>query len=165
METQAPPICSDPELANLTFAPVDFETEDLAQRLMAAGFDPHRQTFFSWLGVVTYLTEAAVWNTLAFIANLPRGTHVVFDYGDPPDTRTPESRAHYERRAHYVRALGEAWLCSFRKDHLRARLVSLGFDEVEDLGPREIATRYFSQMLSVLPDKGLHVLHAATGAA
>ena len=66
--------------ATLRFVPVDFEHEALADGLAAAGFDPAQQTFFSWLGVVPYLTEQAVFATLGFIAGLPGGAHVVFDH-------------------------------------------------------------------------------------
>src|SRR5580700_5663028 len=48
----------------LTFAPIDFERETLAGGLAGAGFDAAQQTFFTWLGVVPYLTEEAVWSTL-----------------------------------------------------------------------------------------------------
>jgi O-methyltransferase involved in polyketide biosynthesis len=40
--------------------PVDFERETLERGLAAAGFDPARPSFFTWLGVVPYLTTAAV---------------------------------------------------------------------------------------------------------
>jgi methyltransferase (TIGR00027 family) len=36
----------------LTFAPIDFERETLAEGLKAAGFYPNEQTFFTWLGLV-----------------------------------------------------------------------------------------------------------------
>ena len=45
---------------------------------------------------------------------------------------------------------------------LRAKLLALGFTEVEDLGPREIAARYFPNRAVTLPDKGGHILRAAT---
>lgn len=147
---------------NLTFAPVDFENQDLLQGLISAGFDSCRRTFFSWLGVVPYLTKSAVWATLALIASLPNRTHVVFDYGDPPDTRTPAARAYHDVAARYVKAHGEAWLSYFQADNLRANLTALGFSEIEDLGPREIAARYFPLRLSSVPNKGGHVLYAAT---
>src|SRR5271157_5063002 len=83
----------------LTFAPVDFERETLAEGLAAAGFDPARQTFFTWLGVVPYLTEEAIWPTLGFIASLPNGAHVAFDYSDPPASFSAEARIHHESRA------------------------------------------------------------------
>ena len=77
---------------SLTFAPIDFEHQTLDEGLAAAGFERSRQTFFTWLGVVPYLTEEAVWSTLSFIASLPNGAHVVFDYSDPPES-LPGNRA------------------------------------------------------------------------
>jgi methyltransferase (TIGR00027 family) len=151
----------------LTFAPIDFERETLAAGLAAAGFDPAQQTFFTWLGVVPYLTEEAVWSTLGFIASLPNGAHVVFDYSDPPDSLPPEMRALHERRAARVAELGEPWLYEtwinyFEADKLSAQLMGLGFSTIEDLGPREIGTRYFPNRLSSVPEKGGHILRAST---
>ena len=60
--------------STLTFAAVDFEEKTLGEGLSAAGFDPAKQTFFTWLGVVPYLTEQAVFSTLSYIADLPGGT-------------------------------------------------------------------------------------------
>ena len=146
----------------LTFAPIDFERQTLAQGLAAANFDPALQTFFTWLGCVPYLTEEAVWSTLQFIASLPSGANVVFDYGDPPASLSPEMRASHDRRAARVAELGEAWLNYFESDKLRAKLVGLGFREIEDLGPRQIASRYFPTRASFAPERGGHILRAAT---
>ena len=148
--------------SSLTFAPIDFERQTLADGLAAAGFDPAQQTFFTWLGVVPYLTEEAIWSTLGFIANLPNGAHVVFDYGNPPASLPPEMRLSHERRAARVAELGEAWLNYFETDKLCGKLRTLGFSEVEDLGPREIAARYFPNRANTLPDQGGHVLRATT---
>ncbi len=147
---------------SLTFAPIDFEHQTLADGLASAGFDPAQQTFFTWLGVVPYLTEEAVWATLTFIASLPNGAHVVFDYSDPPASLSAEARTSHERRAKHVAELGEAWLNYFEADDLRAKLMALGFSEIEDLGPPQIAARYFPNWVSTLPDKGGHVLRATT---
>ena len=68
--------------ASLTFAPIDFERESLADGLKAVGFQADRPAFFQWLGVVPYLTRAAVSATLDFIAGVP-GSEVVFDYAEP----------------------------------------------------------------------------------
>jgi methyltransferase (TIGR00027 family) len=148
--------------SSLTFAPIDFERETLGEGLAAAGFDPSQQTFFTWLGVVPYLTEEAVWSTLRFIASLPNGAHVVFDYSDPPDSLSPEAQISHERRAAHVDALGEAWLCYFDSDQLHAMLVTLGFSEIEDFGPKQIAARFFPGHADRLPDKGGHILRGAT---
>jgi len=146
----------------LTFAPIDFERETLAGGLAAAGFDPAQQTFFTWLGVVPYLTEDAIWSTLGFIASLPNGAHVVFDYGDPPASLSPEMRIGHDRRAAHVAELGESFKTWFEADQLRAKLMGLGFSEVEDLGPPQFAARYFPHRAISVPDRGGHVLRAAT---
>jgi methyltransferase (TIGR00027 family) len=148
--------------ACLTFAPIDFERETLAGGLDDAGFDPAQPTFFTWLGVVPYLTEEAVWSTLGFIAGLANGAHVVFDYSDPPDSLTPEMRAVHDKRAARVAELGEPWVGYFEADKLGAGLKDLGFSSVEDLGPPQIAARYFPNRGVSLPDKGGHILRAST---
>jgi methyltransferase (TIGR00027 family) len=146
--------------SSLTFAPVDFERQTLAEGLMVAGFDPSQETFFTWLGVVPYLSEEAVWSTLGFIANLKNGAHVVFDYSDPPASLSGQARISHQERAAHVAQLGEAWLNYFKADELRGKLMALGFCEVEDLGPAQIAARYFPNRASTLPDKGGHILRA-----
>jgi methyltransferase (TIGR00027 family) len=151
-----------PVPAWLTFAPVDFERETLAEGLQAAGFDAAQQTFFTWLGVVPYLTEEAVWATAGFIASLPHGAHVVFDYGEDPALLSPEVRDSHEKRAAHVAAMGEAFVSRFTPDGLRAKLTGLGFSEIEDLGPRQIASRYFPSRASSAPERGGHILRAST---
>jgi methyltransferase (TIGR00027 family) len=151
-----------PPPSSLTFVPVDFERETLAGRLAAAGFDRTQQTFFTWLGVVPYLKQEAVWSTLAFIASLPNGAHLVFDYSDPPASLSPEGRASHERRARRVAGLGEAWVTYFETEKLHSELAALGFVEIEDLGPAQIGSRYFPGRAGPLPDKGGHVIRAST---
>jgi methyltransferase (TIGR00027 family) len=143
----------------LTFAPVDFERETLAGGLAAAGFDPSRETFFTWLGVVPYLTPEAVWNTLRFIGGLTGGAQVVFDYADPPEALSPEAHAAHLRRAARVAELGERWLTYFEAGELREKLLATGFTEVEDLGPRQIAERYLAGRGNGA-DRGGHVVRA-----
>jgi len=146
----------------LTFAPIDFERQTLAGGLADAGFEPSQPTFFTWLGVVPYLTEDAVWSTLGFIAGLPKGAHVVFDYGNPPDSLPPDLRAIHDERAARVAELGEAWLSYFEENTLHTKLRSIGFSEIEDLGPPQIAARYFPQRAALAPEKGSHILRATT---
>jgi methyltransferase (TIGR00027 family) len=146
----------------LTYAPIDFEHQTLGQGLAAAGFDPCLQTFFTWLGVVPYLTEEAIFSTLGFISSLPQGAHVVFDYGNPPESLSSELRAFHEERAARVAELGEAWLSFFEADALHAKLRNLGFSEIEDLGPPQIAAQYFPNRATKSPEKGGHVLRATT---
>jgi len=148
----------------LTFVPLDFERQNLADGLTAAGFDQAQRTFFTWLGVVPYLSEQAVLSTLGFIARLPGGAHVAFDYANPPGSKAEpeEYSTACEALAARVASLGEAFQCYFETDLLRARLAALGFSDVEDLGPALIRERYFANRQSSSRDRGGHVVLAAT---
>ena len=146
----------------LTFAPIDFERQTLAAGLDAANFDCARSAFFTCLGVVPYLTEEAVWSNLGFIAGLPGGAHVVFDYSDPPATLGPEARAAHDERAARVAALGEPFRTYFEPETLHARLADLGICEIEDLGPPQIAARYLPGSGAARADRGGHIIHAGT---
>jgi methyltransferase (TIGR00027 family) len=148
----------------LTFAPVDFERETLADGLAAAGFNPAQQTFFTWLGVAPYLTEQAVFSTLEYIVGLRGGAHVVFDYSNPPDP-APEKDAYssfHEKLSARVASLGEVFKSNFETGPLHAKLTALGFREIEDLGPALIRERYFGNRGGALPDRGGHILRATT---
>lgn len=148
----------------LTFAPVDFERETLSDGLDKAGFNPAIRTFFTWLGVVPYLTEQAVFSTLAFIAGLPGKSHVVFDYGNPPDLTQSQDRyaSVHEALAARVASVGEAFRSYFETDALREKLTTLGFREIEDLGPALIRQRYFPNRAGSPRDRGGHIVRATT---
>jgi methyltransferase (TIGR00027 family) len=130
--------------SSLTFAPVDFERQTLADGLSSAGFDASAPAVFSWLGVTMYLTGDAFDSTLAFIAARSAGTAVVFDYAvDPALLTTPErlTFAHLEKR---VADAGEPFRTFMRPADLRRRLVDVGFASVEELDGAEINARYFA---------------------
>lgn len=148
---------------SLTFAPIDFEHESLSDGLRATGFNPAQQTFFTWLGVVPYLTEAAIFSTLQFIAALPGGAHVVFDYGNPAESGSDtDARTAAFRALARVASLGEPFRSCFETNALHAKLRSLGFSDIEDLGPKLICERYFHERGSPPSDNGGHIVLAAT---
>ena len=144
---------------SLAFAPVDFEQETLSEGLGTAGFDFSRPAFFIWLGVVPYLTEAAIFTTLGMIAGVP-GAEVVFDYANPPGQLDPVLRESHARRAANVAAIGEPWLSFFDSDDLAGRLKALGAAEIDDLGPEEIRRRVFGNPEPSPFRRGGHILWA-----
>jgi methyltransferase (TIGR00027 family) len=147
---------------SLTYAPVDFERATLEHGLAAAGFDPRQPSFFTWLGVVPYLTSGAVMSTLGFIARLEGGAEVVFDYPNPPDASDPaELTAARAVLATKVAALGEALQSAYETDALHRELRSLGFRTIEDLGPHVIRERFFPGAPPAGSDRGGHVVRAS----
>jgi methyltransferase (TIGR00027 family) len=146
--------------ASMSFAPVDFETQTLAEGLAAAGFDAKRPAFFLWLGVVPYLTLPAIAATLNFAAGVP-SAEIVFDYSEPLENYPPERRGRIEALAARVAAIGEPWISHFDPDALAGMLRAIGFEEIEDLGPAAIARRYLdSDDRETRETAGAHVVRA-----
>ncbi len=126
------------------FVPVDFERETISDGLQRAGFSTHDKTMFSWLGVTPYLTDRAFAETLAFIASMPTGSGVVFDYAVPRASLKFVERLVFDRIAARVKASGEPFQLFFDAKQLADRLHQMGFTHLEDLGVNEINARYFA---------------------
>ncbi len=122
---------------SLTFTPIDFERQALGDGLRGAGFKTDEPAFFSLLGVVIYLPKDAVMETLKFVASLPSGSEIVFDYAIPSSALRESERAAREVRASRVAAIGEPWITYFDPLSLARELRGLGFTHVEDVGPVE----------------------------
>ncbi len=128
---------------SMTFAPVDFESQTLAEGLSRAGFDPGKPAYFSLLGVVIYLSVPAVMGTLAFIQSLPAGSEIVFDYSVPSGQLSDAQQQSRARVAQRVAERGEPWITYFDPPVLQQNIQQLGFSHVHDLGPQEANERYF----------------------
>lgn len=125
-------------------APVDFERQTLADGLAKAGFDIEAATFFSWLGVVMYLTEGVTMSTLGFIASTPPGGGVVFDFAVPRESLNWMGRLALDAISRRVAAAGEPFRTFFDPHVLSEKLATIGFHAVETLGAEEINARYFT---------------------
>ena len=132
------------EPPSLTFVPLDFEKRSLGEALEQSGFLVRKPTFFSWLGVVAYLTREAAQSTLQWIGSLPTGSGVVFDYSISPKSLEPHQRAAFDELASRVARIGEPFQLFFEPDELAAMLREMGFRHIEDLGAAEIDRRYYS---------------------
>ncbi|MFH1952086.1 MAG: class I SAM-dependent methyltransferase [Pseudomonadota bacterium] len=128
---------------SLTFAPVDFEQQTLADGLNRAGFRADEPAFFSMLGVVVYLTKSAVMETFKFVASLPAGSEIVFDYGILSSMLSERQRSAREYLARRVADIGEPWITYFDPASLARDLRAMGFKQVDDLGPEAAKERYF----------------------
>lgn len=131
---------TEPE--ELVFVPVDFEHEDLTGCLGAAGFRADQPAFYIWLGVVPYLERKTVLALLEALVVAPE-TAIVFDYSEPLENYSPERRARVMVMEARVAAAGEPWITHFDPSWLTSALISMGYTHVEDLGPAQVATRYF----------------------
>lgn len=167
----------------VTYAPVDFERETIKDGLARAGFDLSRPAMFAWLGVTPYLTREAVMATLAFVATLPKGTEIVFDYPAAPNDKMREAvmamlssetapdsaaaargetpREGFEALATRVAAAGEPFLSLFVSEELLRDIKAAGFSFAEDLDSDALNARYFAGRKDGLSLRGWgHLMHA-----
>jgi methyltransferase (TIGR00027 family) len=129
---------------NLTFGPVDFEQQTLAQGLGQSQFDQNAPAFFSWLGVTPYLTREACMATLAFVAKRPAASGIAFDFAVHRDLLNVREKLALYALSQRVAAAGEPFQLFFRTDELLADLRASGFRETEILAADEINARYFT---------------------
>lgn len=127
----------------LTFVPIDFEQQTLVDGLGRAGFKLDAATFFSWLGVTPYLTREACMTTLRFIAKMPAGSGVVFDFAVDRSLLNAGQRQALDALAERVARYGEPFQLFFDPAKLEDELKSLGFHRMEFLQGKEINARYF----------------------
>jgi hypothetical protein len=80
--------------------------------------------------------------TLDFIASLPEGSGVIFDYNGPRRVLEPHEVVARDRLAARVQAVGEPFRIFFTPEEMAAELTA--FRVVEDLGAAELNARYFS---------------------
>lgn len=109
-----------------TFVSCDFERDDFAAALLAAGFRRDVASAFVWEGVIAYLTEAAVRTTFRSVASL--GAHAIFfDYIGPP--------IGVDRVGEFADERGEPFI--FTPDDVRPLLHEAGFPDVNVVSMRQ----------------------------
>jgi methyltransferase (TIGR00027 family) len=105
---------------NLTYVPADFERTSLASALASAGFEPNAPAFFTWLGVMMYLTRPAIDVVFRFVAALPQGTEIAFTFSEPDADGSEELAAR-------VASAGEPFVTRLAASEVEAMLHDYGF--------------------------------------
>jgi methyltransferase (TIGR00027 family) len=127
--------------SNVAYVAADLETDPLADSLRAGGLDPSRPAFVACLGVLIYLTEAAVGTVFEAVGTMPHGSEFVFTFSRPAGSDGPDRRSSTAAR---VAARGEPWITRFEPRTLEDRLTVAGFSSVDLVGPEEIEARYLA---------------------
>jgi methyltransferase (TIGR00027 family) len=135
---------------NLVFAPVDFESQTLHERLEASGFDFGQRAVFSWIGVTMYLTLEAIRATLATVASAPAGTRIVLTYNRPTAALTGLGLAFDTAIRKVADEVGEPFVSLFEPAEVERLLRDQGFDKIIHFGPDEAIQTYFAGRTDVL---------------
>src|SRR5580698_8669954 len=106
---------------SLILVPVDFERDDVGQKLAAEDFQQNSPAFFTWLGVVPYLTQDAIGRTLDYMSSI-QNSEVVFDYMEPPESSSEELRQIEKQRTEQLKKMDERSLSRFKPAGIEAIL-------------------------------------------
>lgn len=117
----------------MAFVAMDFETQQLGDRLYESGFQAE-PAFFSWLGVAPYLTREAFDLTIHFIASLPTPSGVVFDYTILPSLMNPAQCEFFEALSARVAKIFEPFRLFFDPEQLAVDLRVAGFTVIDRIG-------------------------------
>jgi len=148
--------------SSLVFVPVDFERDDLGEKLVAAGLAQNSPAFFTWLGVVPYLTEDAIGRTLDYMSSV-QNSEVVFDYMEPPEASSEEVKQLEKGRSQQLEKIGERSDSRFEPAGMAAILRLHGFCVIEDISFLQIVSRFGHAVQALAPGHlGVHVVHAKT---
>jgi methyltransferase (TIGR00027 family) len=131
--------------AHVTYVPIDFNQQTLAERLFESGYDEWCKTLFIWQGVTQYLTPKAVDDTLSFVAghSVP-GSSIIFDYMDTGLLQGAPRHGEVRNMRRYRRFSGEGLVFGIPIDSIQTFLEERGFTEISNVDHRDLEAVYFS---------------------
>ena len=133
---------SSPE--GVEFLAADLEKQTIANALSDSSFLKDKRAFFSWLGTVPYLSEAAVFNVLRDLASFAaRGSEIVLDYSIPTHMWALEERQALVRTLRIIGRRGEPVKSFFEPDAFPDEVSRLGYLIFENISPAELNKKYF----------------------
>jgi methyltransferase (TIGR00027 family) len=145
-------LTANPEAQHdICFVPVDFVTDDLAAALTAAGADPKRPIFCSWLGVVMYLEQAATLATLAALRKIAApGSQILFDAYPRPEETDRDEQLLFAAARTFTAGLGEPMLGQFDSDAFAKDIGGAGWAIKDRINGEEMRQRWFAGQPRVL---------------
>ncbi|MDH3641699.1 MAG: class I SAM-dependent methyltransferase [Gammaproteobacteria bacterium] len=144
------------EPAALTFQPMDFERQSLAEVLSAAA----APDFISWLGTTYYLSRQAITSTLTILAERTQpGTQLVLDYWREPPLTDPASPLLWGTRI-AVALQQEPMRSFFDPAEIGTLAESCGWQVAENCAPEEQNRRFLDSRNDGLKVPSFaHLLH------
>lgn len=148
---------------HVVYVPVDFEKDDLGDRLYSCGYDSRLRSLFIWEGVTMYLDEETIDKTMAFVAqNSGKGSSLIFDYIDKSVTDGANQTEEAKVYRSYLEGTGEPIIYGIDSGTIRGFLHEREFYELECLTECELDDMYFKPIGR--DDRGYHwfgYVHAA----
>jgi methyltransferase (TIGR00027 family) len=130
---------------HLAFVPINFNTDDLQEVLVRAGYNRNQKTLFVWEGVTYYLSPQAVDDILSCIrSNSPLGSSICFDYAALSPEALSEDSAKKLRERLKSDHPAEPTRFGIREGELESFLSERGYHIIEHLTPQEMEQKYLT---------------------
>jgi methyltransferase (TIGR00027 family) len=129
---------------HVTYVPVDFEAENLGERLAAQGYDRSLKTLFLMEGLIMYIPPEAVDETLSFVVkNSCKGSAILFDYY-PESLVDGSCELEAGKNIHnYLVQIEEPLKFGIREREVKTFLAERGFSQVHNVTTEEYKKMYF----------------------
>jgi methyltransferase (TIGR00027 family) len=122
---------------------VDFQKDNLGQRLVEAGYSVNLRTLFIWEGVTNYLDADSVDAVFNFFAQTASpGSGIIFTYVHAGVLDGRFDAPGFERLTAVLRAYGEPWTFGFKPEMLPAYLAKKGIRLLIDLDATVYRRKY-----------------------
>jgi methyltransferase (TIGR00027 family) len=129
----------------LTFVPINFNTDNLEDVLFKAGFSRDQEALFVWEGITYYLSAQIVDDTLRFVrSNSPAGSSICFDYASLSPEALNEDGVKKLRHLMESDHPAEPTKFGIPQGNLDTFLLERGYEVVEHLTPSEMERKYLS---------------------
>lgn len=120
----------------VSYVSVDFDKENLGERLLSIGYRRDAKTLFIWEGVTMYLTAEAVDRTLSFVvANSSEGSSIIFNYYYRSAVDSDCKWKWADRIKKRCKRVGEPITFGIEGEDIEEFLGARGFSQVERVTP------------------------------
>jgi methyltransferase (TIGR00027 family) len=145
---------------NVTFIPIDFDTQSLEDVFAGTSFDPSKPAVFIWEGVTQYITEEAVRRTLAFVGKAAPGSILVFTY---VLKSIIERRSDIPGADHMMDVVSKQspWIFGLEPSNVQAFLKPFHLSLVADVGNANYQEKYLQPLKrTLIVSEGERIAHA-----
>lgn len=126
---------------NVTFIPIDFDSQALADVLLGTGLDLASPVIYIWEGVTQYITEEAVGQTLAFVGRSAPGSILIFTY---VLKSVIERRSDIPDADHMMNVVAKQspWIFGLEPSTIHDFLKPYSLDVISDVGETDYQEKY-----------------------
>lgn len=130
--------------ANLVFVPINFNKENLSNKLIEAGFETRRKSMFLMEGLTMYLSSSTIDSTFSFFRDFSAmESLVIFDYVNA-GVLLRENRYHGEKDIlKTVSRAGESWTFALEQGEIESFLGHYDFNLKDHRNALQLEKKYF----------------------